>query len=381
MKPLLFVSNGHGEAAIAAALAARVRASGGGPTDHLPLVGEGFVAADFPEVGPRRAMPSGGLVAMGNVANFSRDVRAGWFGLFAAQWDFLGRAGRAYRAIVAVGDTYGLALALRGGVPVAFVGTAKSAFVAPYDAFERWFLRRAAWIFVRDGETARVLRACGVAARAPGNVIVDLAASDERFPWSERERIVVLPGSREAAYRDLLPLVDALRALACRRPRFAAALSVAANLDARKLAAILAESGWQITPGPDARRPFTASVPELTLAAWGGPLGSLYAGATLAFGQAGTANEAAAAMGLPVVALETAHAPKAAWYRMRQARLLGDALAVVDAAPEHAAGTLERLLDDPNLRARMGAVGRARMGGPGGAEAIATILATFGRAA
>jgi hypothetical protein len=86
-------------------------------------------------------------------------------------------------------------------------------------------------------------------------------------------------------------------------------------------------------------------------------------------------------MGLPVVALETAHAPKAAWYRMRQARLLGDALLVVDARADAASAALAALLDDPARRAAMGAAGRARMGGPGGADAIGAILATFAAAA
>jgi tetraacyldisaccharide 4'-kinase len=382
VKPLLFVTNGHGEAAIAAALAAEVRARDGGATEHFPLVGAGFAFDGFPEVGPRRAMPSGGLVAMGNVANFTRDLRAGWLGLFAAQLAFLGRAARGYRGIVAVGDTYAVALGMRARLPLAFVGTAKSAYVAPYDAVERAFLRRARFVFVRDAATARALRSHGVAARAPGNVIVDLAATDRRFPWTRAERVVVLPGSRDAAYRDVVPLAAAQRALAARRGPFDAALSVAPNLDVAVLTRVLGTAGWTIAAHADRpETPFTASATGLVLTAWRGPLGALFAGASLAFGQAGTANEAAAAMGLPVVALETAHAPKAAWYRMRQARLLGDALRVVDADPERAADALAALLDDPVRRAAMAAAGRERMGGPGAAAAIGAVLAAFPAAA
>jgi tetraacyldisaccharide 4'-kinase len=381
VKPLLFVTNGHGEAAIAAAIAAATRAHAGGATEHFPLVGTGFDAPQFREVGPVRAMPSGGLVAMGNVRNFARDLRAGWLGLFARQVQFLANVGHRYRGVVAVGDTYGLALALRTRRPVAFVGTAKSAYVAPYDAFERAILTRAAWVFVRDAETARMLRRRGVPARAPGNVIVDLAAAEGAFGWTRSERIVVLPGSREAAYRDIVPLAAALRALAARRGPFDAALSVAPNLETEALARVLAQAGWTIDAVARPHEPFRACAPGLTLVAWNGPLGALFAGATLAFGQAGTANEAAAAMGLPVVALETAHAPKAAWYRMRQARLLGDALLVVDARPEVASTALGALLDDPVRRAAMGAAGRARMGGPGGADAIGAVLAAFAAAA
>ena len=41
-------------------------------------VGEQFAEPAFPDVGPQRAMPSGGLVAMGNVRAFARDIGAGW---------------------------------------------------------------------------------------------------------------------------------------------------------------------------------------------------------------------------------------------------------------------------------------------------------------
>ena len=84
------------------------------------------------EVGPRRAMPSGGLVAMGNVRAFARDLGAGFVGLFFAQLRFLRAARDAYGIAVAVGDSYALGLALCARLPTLFVGTAKSAYVAPY---------------------------------------------------------------------------------------------------------------------------------------------------------------------------------------------------------------------------------------------------------
>jgi len=97
------VTNGHGEASIAARIAADVRALAPLATEHLALVGERFAEAGFPDVGPQRAMPSGGLVAMGNLRAFGRDVRAGWLGLFARQLRFLGSVRRRYAAVVAVG--------------------------------------------------------------------------------------------------------------------------------------------------------------------------------------------------------------------------------------------------------------------------------------
>ena len=347
---VLFVSNGHGEAAIAARIAQETRALGTLRTDHLGLVGDALGAEGFDDVGPRRAMPSGGLVAMGNVRAFARDLGAGFLGLFANQVRFLRRARGTYAGVVAVGDAYACALAALAGGALAYVGTAKSMHVAPYGPFERRILRRARRVFVRDAATAADLRAHGVAAEAPGNVIVDLLASDERIGWNGPVRLVLLPGSRERAYADALRIAALVAELRARGAPLDAVLSIAPNLDPARFAPAVERGG---------------------LRTWSGPIGALLPGATLAIGQSGTANEAAAAQGIPVVALELDDAPRDAWYRRRQVGLLGDALLVVPGDPVAGADAVAGLLADEVRRARMGAAGRERMGGPGGARAIA----------
>ncbi|HZO93821.1 MAG TPA: hypothetical protein VFB22_08610 [Candidatus Baltobacteraceae bacterium] len=360
MSAALFVSNGHGEAAIAAAIAARVRDLDPGlRTEHLPLVGEAHGAQPFPDVGPRRTMPSGGLVVM-NPRALARDVRAGLWALVARQAAFLWRARGRYAVVVAVGDAYACAMARLARTALAFVGTAKSVHVAPYGPGERALLRGARRVFVRDAATARDLVRRGVPAEAPGNAIVDLLASDERVSWSASLRIAVLPGSRERAYADALRLAGVISALRARVPDVEAVLSVAPNLDAARFAPALERGGMR---------------------AWTGPLGALLAEASLAIGQSGTANEAAAANGVPVVALELDDAPRDAWYRKRQRGLLGDALLLVPGEPDTAAAAVAALLADGPRRARMGEVGRERMGGPGGAEAIARALVALAEGA
>jgi tetraacyldisaccharide 4'-kinase len=345
---VLFVTNGHGEAAIARRIAAEVRASSSLGTDHLALVGQGFGDDAFADVGPQRAMPSGGLVAMGNVFAFARDVAAGFVPHWLAQRAFLRGERERYAGVVAVGDVYALLMAFNVRRQTIFVGTAKSVYVARYGRFERRVLRRVARVFVRDAATAEDLRVHGIAADAPGNVIVDLSASDERFPWhlSSNGRIALLPGSRDDAYENAAKL-GAILAIVRRTRELDVAISIAPGIDEAKM---IARAGIPVRP-------------------WAGALGAIFAGATLALGQAGTANEAAAASGLPVVAI--AERKSENWYRMRQRRLLGDALAILPAAVEPAASALGRLLDDAELRAAMGRIGRERMGGRGGAAAIA----------
>jgi tetraacyldisaccharide 4'-kinase len=374
VRRILFVANGHGETAIAGRIAHEIARLSGDAAglDLFPLVGTGGGANGLHVVGPRRAMPSGGLVAMGNVRAFSRDVGAGFAGLFARQVAFV-REARAYDATVAVGDAYALAFAFGTRLPTFFVGTAKSVYVAAYGPFERLLLRSAVRIFVRDEATAVRLRSQGVRAEAPGNVIADLASTGVAAPpgrW-----IGVLPGSREDAYDDGLRLARVIRALGKGRAGTAALLSVAPTLDASRFARALGDDGWIPAPA-EAASPFAFDVRdgETRLAGWTGDLGPLLGASIVTLGQAGTANEQAAAFGVPVVALDrTAGGGRggADWYRMRQRRLLGDALLLVPAQPQEAAASLGALLDDSERLLAMSAAGRARMGAPGGAEAIA----------
>jgi hypothetical protein len=347
---VLFVTNGHGEIAIAARIAAEVHRIGEVATDHLALVGADFAEGELVTVGPRRSMPSGGLVAMGNVRAFTRDVFAGFVPFWLEGVRFLRRARGRYDRVVAVGDVYCLWMALGARAPSIFVGTAKSAYVAPYGPFECRIMRRAQRVFVRDSATERTVRDCGVAAEAPGNVITDLAQSDRQFAWQGDTRIVVLPGSRASAYANAATLGAVLRVTAAERA-LDVAVSVAPGIDEDRLQSAL-------------------GVPART---WDGPLGALFANATLALGQAGTANEAAAAAGVPVVALADS-GRKEDWYRMRQRKLLGDALAIVPMNAELAAREILALIDDPERRAEMAACGRERMGRPGGAVAIARAI-------
>jgi uncharacterized protein (TIGR03492 family) len=366
MQAVLFVSNGHGEAAIAERIGAELRRAFPGELvlEHLPLVGEGADGGALATIGPRRALPSGGLVAMGNVPNLVRDLQAGFASLLFEQIRFLRGSRRRYSAVVAVGDVYALLLALLNRARTVFVGTAKSVYVAPYGPAERMVLRRAARIFVRDAATAAALRGRDVPAEAPGNVIADLlegeSAAPAGGPW-----LVILPGSRPAAYGDAVRIAAVLRALARTLQPLEVFLSVARTLDAREFARALAGDGWQVA---FALGGFEAYAPGVRLLSWTGPLGSVLRRSRLVLGQAGTANEQAAACGVPVVALQGPG--RLDWYRIRQRGLLGEALTLIPSEPERGAAALAALLADPARLARMAAAGRSRIGGAGGARAV-----------
>jgi uncharacterized protein (TIGR03492 family) len=371
----LFISNGHGETAIAARIARDVSrvAAGTAGLDLFPAVGTGAGAQPLALVGPRRTMPSGGLVAMGNVRAFARDLGAGFAALFAEQIGFLQSVRSRYDVVVAVGDVYALGLALLTGIPAIYVGTAKSVYVAGYGPVERTLLRKALRIFVRDEETAAELRARNVPAEAPGNVIVDLAEVRPGAP--EGTWLGLLPGSREDAYGHAIRLARVVRELGGNPRLTGGLLSIAPTLSAERIASDLARDGWQIEDAGSTQLPFRARSGDATLVAWRGEFGALLAGSALVLGQAGTANEQAAARGIPVVALDDAVSGK--WYRMRQRRLLGDALAFVPVQPAAAASAIDALLADASHLRVMADAGRARMGPPGGSVAIARAIVEF----
>jgi uncharacterized protein (TIGR03492 family) len=374
MSQVLFVTNGHGEIAIASRIAGELT---GLEADHLALVGETYSAEALREIGPRRAMPSGGLIAMGNVRNIARDVSAGLIGHTIAQLRFL-RAMRAkYGVAVAIGDVFALIMTLQARAKATiFVGTAKSIHHAKYGPMERRLIRQARRVFVRDAATADFLRSHGIDAH-PANVIVDLYAAPPGVTLDApfEPFIAIFPGSREAAYADAVALCGIMRQLAKEDSRIGGAFSIAPGLDVQRMSGALAEDGWCVVKRADSQQPFSLFDGEREIArAWRGPLAAMLQRASIVLGQAGTANEAAASAGIPVVAYEPSAVGKRAWYRMRQAGLLGDALLVVDGDVQHAASEVRALLNDGARRAHMGNVGRERMGPPGGAALIANTI-------
>jgi len=370
VKPALFVSNGHGEIAIAARIAQEVERAAI-RCDHLALVGDAGHSRTLHNVGPRRKMPSGGMIAMGNVVNIVRDLAAGLGPLTAAQWKYVARNGSGYGTIAAVGDTFALFMALRARTPVVFVGTAKSIYVARYGRMEERLMRAARAVFVRDDATVQALQAHGIQAVA-ANVMADLGVAQEpQRPALEGDPLIGLfPGSRENAYENARFLLEVLLRMQTLAPRVRAILSIAPGLEPSRFAAELRRGDVRVMPGADPLEPFSVCAGEVEiLRAWTGEIGAIIDRAALVLGQAGTANEAAASAGVPVIAFEGG-----GWYRSRQAALLGGALRILPRDAESGARRIVHLLEDPAERAAMARTGRERLGAPGAAARIAETI-------
>jgi tetraacyldisaccharide 4'-kinase len=376
---ILLVSNGFGEVAILECIARAIaHAAPSAALAHLRLVGRAGPDAWPPPVGPQAEMPSGGLVTYWNFRNIWRDVRAGLLGMTFRQWAFLGREHERFDAVVAVGDVYCLASCLLfARLPAIFVATAKSEYVAAHSALERWIARRARVTFARDAATAEALARGGVTARYAGNVMMDCVADVETVLPANPAALTfaVLLGSRGDAPENAAAAARRLRLIAAAAGTpVNAYLALAPSADEKTIAASLASAGIAVAAtGSSTGVVARGGSDGLDVQLVRGGVGDVLRAADIVLGQAGTGNEQAAGIGKPVVAAaEPGRSPdQVGWYRMRQKRLLGDALLVLPAEDEaFAQGVLALAHDRPRM-AEMGTAGRARMGGTGGAAAIA----------
>lgn len=378
---MLFVSNGHGEDVVGARVAsALLRIRPELRVAAFPLVGIGapYRSAGIECLGPRRALPSGGLL-LHSLPLLIGDLRAGFLRLTASQLGFLAR--QRPDMLVVVGDVYAQLLSGLVRAPGRFViQTLVSAHHAEGLAFSiptRVFMERITWIermlmrfrasrvYVRDPVTEAVLRDAGLAhAVSLGNPIADELDGSPPHGLAGHQRVVaMLPGSRGYAREALALMLAAMERLPGETPLGAVAWSGGE---------LGATSGWRLSPPEPGDRGLIAvlSKGELRALVYRDRFADVLQAARLVMGTSGTANEQAVAVGRPVVAFPVPPYYSSA-FLANQKRLLGPALTVTSADPVAIAEAAQRWLDDPAMAERAGRQGRARIGGPGGSSAIA----------
>ena len=367
---ITLLSNGHGEDAVGALLAEALRACD--PTVALrafPTVGTGraYAQLGLPILGPRRTLPSGGLM-LHTAGAFWADLRAGFLPMTAAQLRALG--GLETDILVVIGDLYALLLSsfvrthrrfyVQTLVSVQMARSREGKrgpnryFMERFSLPERYLMRRLVrHSYVRDAPTAAFLAGCGLPVSALGNPMLDAlkATSALEVPFTPPV-VALLPGTRSYQAAALEMMVRALE-------RWPEATGLIAWPDAE----LPVGWSWQ----PVAAGIWRAS-DRLYLAT--GRFAEVLEAAQLVLGTAGTANEQAAALGRPVVAFPVPPLYTGA-FLANQRRLLGDALTLCEAVPERIADALRNLWVHPEQYARASGAGKARMGGRGGARAIA----------
>ena len=406
---LLVLSNGHGEDLIALrVIEALDRCDPGVGIAVLPLVGEGAafdaVSPSLPleRLGPARALPSGGFSNQ-SLWGLLRDLAAGLPLTTWQQLQVVRRWGASGQPILAIGDLLPLAMAWSGGGPYGFIGTPKSDYTwrshpppgwgaSPLaDAYHRckgsewdpweWALMarpRCRLVAVRDGLTARGLRAHGVEAVAPGNPMMDGFERPQPLSHLPGRRVMLLPGSRlPEALGNFKRLLASLPGPAqCERLGGVTVLvPVGQGLHAsRAVAALLTAAQFQSLPPPPQSGAQTAwSRGALHLWMGVGSFACWAPWAEVGLATAGTATEQLVGLGVPALSLPGPGPQFTAGFARRQSRLLGGAVQPCRTSDALRARLLDLLLDGGG-RAALGAEGQHRMGPPGGSAALASLI-------
>jgi uncharacterized protein (TIGR03492 family) len=393
----LLISNGHGEDAIGARLARELLAlEPSFDLEALPIVGRGepYDRAGVRVIGPRWAPPSGGFTFT-QLEWFLADWRDGMRAKTHAQhW-----AARRARpdVVLVVGDVYALwvtfSFAFKEARPVVYqvqplvsryyqdgltrqqrLERASRVMVDSFTGIERWFMRRVRRVYTRDARSAAWLHELGVPhAVHLGNVMMDLLEPElDLSPVLDgRPVLALLPGTRDD-HRYSLPKMLEVTALLTEVQTLAAFTG-----DHSRVAL---PTGWSWTAPTALETDASATVVAVhdngaRVPLLRGAFAALLHRSSVALGTAGTANEQAVGLGVPVVAFPTLGPQYTLNFAQAQARLLGAALRLETADPPTLAAAVRAGLEDEPWRTVTRAVGLERMGAAGAARRIAAAMA------
>ncbi len=370
----LVISNGHGEDAIAAQLIERLPAEVS--ADAYPMIGSGKAYDGIcPVVGPRATLASEGWR---NVkGSLRRDIVNGGLLTVPPALKFLRAMRGRYDRIIVVGDMVGvLACLVTGNRDLVYIDVYKTGAARLYSSLERMAIKRAcALAFCRADNLAALLRQNGVDARSEGNLMMDTIPRGDYDAAGRRTQalaVTLLPGSRALTGESFALQINALRRVpADRRPDIFVAVAGSVSVEDLAKAAGLV------------RVPLLSSEPDdlgtlrgdglVVHMARGRAMGNLLDVSDLVLSQAGTASIQALGLGKPVVTFINQRDRRSRFED--EQKLFGPARVVVDAEIGNVAMALNDLLGNEEERARLGAIGRERIGGPG---ALAAILAALG---
>lgn len=394
VRPLLIVSNGHGEDVIGAAIARELQ-SLGLEVLALPLVGRGnaYERAGFRVLGPRQEMPSGGFVRF-NLNALVADLRSGWLPMTQAQYRALREASAGASATLVVGDIYGLFVGSRYGakplfqvqplVSVRYQGAKGLEAIEhlPAQRFlipERLLMRRAERVYPRDAESTAWLQKRGIRQAAYlGNPMLDAVEGEAPLELPE-PYLLLLPGSRADAYFSLPIMLEAARGLRSLPLTPVVAWSGLAldnlqipgwKLEGLSTGQSLEPTGQEIgvthtLTHPDGTRVFLAQ----------GAFKSALLGSKLAFSTSGSAAEQAAGYGVPLIGFPTPGPQYTPSFARAQGRLLGKALTLTLPRDADVAQAARVLLAHPEAYRAAQEAGKRVMGEPGAARRIAEDIA------
>ncbi len=383
----LCLSNGHGEDIIAVRIIEQLKHfSPNLDIVALPLVGQGhaYQFAGIPVIGPTLQMPSGGFIYMdGN--QLLRDLKSGLLGLTLTQYRLVHEYAKRGFRIMAVGDIVPLLFAWLSGAEYVFVGTAKSEYYlrdengylarakssekiwgSVYLPWERALLssRRCRAVFPRDSLTGQILKSLGISSFDLGNPMMDGLEPDSCD--SGNLTVLLLPGSRSPeSERNWRLILQSIRWLTGSKFTFLAALSP--SLDKLPFQEYLLEFGWN----PQGDSHYILENSQLLMSQ--NSYSHYLSVSNVAIAMAGTATEQFVGLGKPVISLVGSGPQFTYAFAEAQTRLLGCSVTLVG-EPAQVPETLKNIINDPILLSKIAQNGRSRLGSPGAAARIASLV-------
>ncbi|MCP9779073.1 MULTISPECIES: lipid-A-disaccharide synthase-related protein [unclassified Cyanobium] len=392
MKPVLLLSNGHGEDLSGALVAAELMQRGI-PVEALPLVGHGspYRQRGVPVLGRTRSCSTGGLGYTSLRGRLS-ELLEGQMGHVLGRLLLLRRRRRHYGLVVAVGDVLAVLGSWLSGLPSAVYLVAYSSH---YEGRLRlpwpcgWLLNQASikTIWSRDSLTANDLsQQLKRAVVFLGNPFLDVVSADtsESLPLPALQ-LALVPGSRlpEAArnFALMLRVLALLPEEWARSQPLRLRAALVPELDGSRVAKLAGSLGWRLEASNRlVRGPLAVEL------GWG-QFGEILASSQLVLCMAGTAAEQAVGLGKPVLQLVGQGPQFTAGFAEAQRRLLGPGVrcapgssgsaASLAATAQLAQELLEQQSDPkqgPALRQSLAAIGLERIGAPGGSQAIAAAI-------
>jgi uncharacterized protein (TIGR03492 family) len=394
---LLSISNGKAEDALAGCVLKELEQLVPGlEISALSLVGRGlaYERAGYKVLGPRQDSPTDGFMLQ-SFKNFVTDLRAGFVHMSLEQFRAIREAKP--EVVFVCGDVYALWAALtftKNSKPKMFQlqplvsvyyqdgmttkerlqrlhRIAVDSFVLP----ERLMMQKLEKVFVRDQGSADKLHKTGLSnVVSYGNVMMDqvVRAEVDLSPLREsKELIVLLPGSRD----DYLFSFPKMLETAAYLPEFQIFAAFSGDLNRLTLPV-----GWTWHEPSGLERFLSAERvavhDKARVVIFRQAFVACLQHASVVLGTAGTANEQAAGLGIPVVSFPTRGPQFTELFAKAQKRLLGDAAFLLQADPVQLAQMLRQVSSNETLRAAAARAGRERIGKPGAAKKIARDIAT-----
>ena len=394
-RPILLLSNGHGED-LSGALIGQALQQRGLAVEALPLVGHGraYSQAGIRVRGRTREYSTGGL---GYTSVWGRitEVVQGQILYLLSRLLLLLRIARRYRLILVVGDVIPVIAAWLSGRPTATYLVAYSSHYEgklrlPWPCAPCLRGRRTRAIYSRDALTGADLT--GQLQRPVhflGNPFFDGALSpSEPLQGSPVQRLGLLPGSRlpealhnlELMLRVLERLPEALRPA----ERLGLHAALVGKLTPQEVAPLASRLGWKLQLEGDERCCLQRG-PLLLQLEWG-RFAAVVQQCDLLLSMTGTAAEQCVGLGKPVLQLVGEGPQFTENFAEAQRRLLGPGVfcaggdpgsdAQLDATADQLEQLLERLLHDTRWRSELQQLGMERIGSGGGAARMAADLHT-----